>query len=162
MATHSSTVWKIPLTWEPGMLQSMRAQRVGHNWVHAHTYINVKGKTVPIWEKRRGLLTAVPNFFSTRDWFHERPSFHRPGLEGWFQGDSSPLHLLCTFFLLLLHQLHIRSSGIRSQRLGTLVLKSYMGTFLVVQWIRLCTLNAGGPGSIPSQGARSRMPQLKT
>ena len=32
MATHSSTVaWKVPWTEEPGMLQSMRLQRVGHN-----------------------------------------------------------------------------------------------------------------------------------
>ena len=34
MATHSSTLaWKIPWTEEPGMLQSMGSQRVGHNWV---------------------------------------------------------------------------------------------------------------------------------
>ena len=32
----------------------------------------------------------------------------------WFQDDSSSLCLLCTLFLLLLHQLHLRSSGIRS------------------------------------------------
>ena len=38
---------------------------------------------------------------------------------GWFGDDSSTLHLLCTPFLLLLHQPHRRSSGIRSQRLGT-------------------------------------------
>ena len=32
MATHSSTVaWKIPWTEEPGRLQSMGFQRVGHN-----------------------------------------------------------------------------------------------------------------------------------
>ena len=37
---------------------------------------------------------------------------------GWFQDDSSALHLLCTLFLLLLHQFHLRSSGIKSQRLG--------------------------------------------
>ena len=36
---------------------------------------------------------------------------------------SSTLHLLCPLFLLLLHQLNLRSSGIRSWRLGTLVLK---------------------------------------
>ena len=29
------------------------------------------------------------------------------------------LHLLCTLFLLVLHQLHLRASGIRSSRLGT-------------------------------------------
>ena len=34
MATHSSTLaWKIPWTEEPGTLQSMGLQRVGHNWV---------------------------------------------------------------------------------------------------------------------------------
>ena len=33
MATHSSTLaWKIPRTEEPGGLQSMGSQRVGHNW----------------------------------------------------------------------------------------------------------------------------------
>ena len=36
-----------------------------------------------------------------------------------FQGDSRTWHLLCTLFLLLLHQLHLRTPGIRSQRLGT-------------------------------------------
>ena len=38
---------------------------------------------------------------------------------GWFRDDSSTLHLLCTLFLLLLHQLQLRSSGIRSWMLGT-------------------------------------------
>ena len=38
--------------------------------------------------------------------------------EEWFGDNSSILHLLCTF-LLLLHQPHLRSSGIRSWRLGT-------------------------------------------
>ena len=33
MATHSRTLaWKIPWTEEPGKLQSMGSQRVGHNW----------------------------------------------------------------------------------------------------------------------------------
>ena len=33
MATHSSTLaWSIPWTKEPGGLQSMRSQRVGHDW----------------------------------------------------------------------------------------------------------------------------------
>ena len=36
---------------------------------------------------------------------------------GWFQDDSSALHLLST--LLLLDQLHLISSGIRSWRMGT-------------------------------------------
>ena len=41
------------------------------------------------------------------------------GRRGWFGGDSSTLHILCTLFLLLLHQFHLRSSGIGRWRLGT-------------------------------------------
>ena len=43
MATHSSTfAWKIPWTEEPGRLQSMGSQRVGHNWATSlsFTFIN--------------------------------------------------------------------------------------------------------------------------
>ena len=38
----------------------------------------------------------------------------------------------------------------------------FRGIFLVVQWLRLCTPNARGLGSIPIQGTRSHLPQLKT
>ena len=35
MSIHSSTIaWKIPWTEEPGRLQSMGSQRVGHDWLH--------------------------------------------------------------------------------------------------------------------------------
>ena len=38
MATHSSILaWRIPWTEEPGRLQSMGLQRVGHNWVTSLT-----------------------------------------------------------------------------------------------------------------------------
>ena len=45
------------------------------------------------------------------------------------------------------HQLHLTSQQ--------------LGTSLVVQWLRLCTPNAGGPGSIPGGGTRSYMLQLR-
>ncbi|TEA23632.1 hypothetical protein DBR06_SOUSAS910357, partial [Sousa chinensis] len=32
---------------------------------------------------------------------------------------------------------------------------------LVVQWLRLCSPNAGGPSLILGQGTRSHMPQLR-
>ena len=35
------------------------------------------------------------------------------------------------------------------------------GTSLVVQWLRLHAPNAGGQGSIPGQGTRAHMPQLR-
>ena len=37
----------------------------------------------------------------------------------------------------------------------------HSGDSLVVQWLRVCAPNAGGPGSISGQGTRSRMLQLK-
>ena len=40
------------------------------------------------------------------------------------EDESSALYLLCTLFLFLLHQLYLRLSGIKSQRLGTLALES--------------------------------------
>ena len=69
-----------------------------------------------------GFMAAVPNLFGTRDQFQGRKFFHETWRERWFQDVSSTLHLLCTLFILLLHQIHLRSLGIRSQRLGTLVL----------------------------------------
>ena len=41
------------------------------------------------------------------------------GEQGWFQDGSSTSHLLCTLFLLLLHQPHLRWTWIKSQSLGT-------------------------------------------
>ena len=44
MATHSSMLgWRIPWTEEPGWLQSMGSQRVGHNWAtkHTHTHTHI-------------------------------------------------------------------------------------------------------------------------
>ena len=39
--------------------------------------------------------------------------------------------------------------------------KEKKGTSLVVQWLRLRIPNSGGPGSIPGQGTRACMLQLK-
>ena len=46
--------------------------------------------------------------------------FHWPGsVGGWPCNDSSALHLLCTLFLLLLHQLYLSSAGIQFWSLRT-------------------------------------------
>ena len=79
---------------------------------------------------------------SPEQWF---PTFLAPGTsfmedkfssawegEGWFQDDSSALHLLCT--LLLFHQLHLRPSGIRSQRLWTPALEGPKCSLSGLEW----------------------------
>ena len=48
------------------------------------------------------------------------------GGRGWFKDGSSASRLFCTLFPLLLYQLHLRSSGIRSRKLGTLGLVTDM------------------------------------
>ena len=51
MATHSSILaWKILWTEEPGRVQSMGSQRVGHNWAtkHKHNENRIKIKGLPL------------------------------------------------------------------------------------------------------------------
>ena len=46
MTTHSSILaWRIPWTGEPGRLQSMGSQRVGHDLAHTH----VASEPCPSW-----------------------------------------------------------------------------------------------------------------
>ena len=52
-ATHSSIAWRISWTEEPGGLQSMRSQRVGHDWVTALSFSLSRSA------RQRPLLTSV-------------------------------------------------------------------------------------------------------
>ena len=60
MAPHSSTLtWKIPWAEEPGMLQSMGSQRVGHDWVTSlslFTFMHWRRK----WQPTRVLTWRIP------------------------------------------------------------------------------------------------------
>ena len=58
------------------------------------------------------MFLALVTSFTEDNFFMD----HKVGECYW--DDSRSLHLLCILFLLLLHQLHLRSSGIRSRRLG--------------------------------------------
>ena len=44
--------------------------------------------------------TAVPNLFPPGTDFVEDTCSMAPGLRGWFQDESSTLHVLCTLFLI--------------------------------------------------------------
>ena len=47
MATHSSIFpWEVSWTEEPGRLQSMGLQRVGHDWAYTHTHL---ARLTPLW-----------------------------------------------------------------------------------------------------------------
>ena len=58
MANHSSILtWENPWTEEPGGLQSMRLQRVGHNWARARE--GVVQATIGVWQLQIGRVKAV-------------------------------------------------------------------------------------------------------
>ena len=96
----------------------------------------------------RGKQSPVP---STHSWYQppmggggghglRRPVlFSHTGTSAW--ASRGPLQLPG-------HRLHLTSQQ--------------LGTSLVVQWLRLCTHNAGDMGLILGQGARSHMPQLSS
>ena len=67
-------------------------------------------------------IAVVPNLLGTKEWFCGG-QFSTNWGRGWFQDDSSTLHLLCILFMLLLHQLHLRWPGSRSCRLRTPVVR---------------------------------------
>ena len=82
----------------------------------------------------RELIPWSPNFLAPGTGFMETifPQTRWEG--GWFQDDSSAPHLLCTLFLLLWHQLNLRSTGIRSWSLGTPVLTHCIPT--MAPWVK--------------------------
>ena len=59
MATHSSILaWKIPWAEEPGSLQPVGPQGVGHNWVTEHTY-NMELKQSGIHNLNKNMLRKI-------------------------------------------------------------------------------------------------------
>ena len=101
MATHSFTLaWKIPWTEEPGRLQSMGSQRVGHNWttllivfeslliLSVASENNSKRKWKPYSEANLGLVSELFDIWSCQ--VVALGGCHRP---------------LCDFLQLLLHAL---------------------------------------------------------
>ena len=99
MATHSSILaWRIPRTEEPGGLQFIRSQRVGHNWsewVWIVACLAPVSMRFPRQEYWHGLSFSSPGFFVTQGWnpclLHYRWIIHqsiclecwRPGFDSW-------------------------------------------------------------------------------
>ena len=74
---------------------------------------------------------VAPNLFGTRHWFCGRQFFHKLGRRGGL-GVIQTHYIYCALFLLLLHRLHLRSSGIKSWQLKTLL----NGAFPIVLFLR--------------------------
>ena len=87
--------------------------------------------------------SAVPSLFGARNRFHGKEFFYGPGW-GWGGGVGMiKAHYLFILFPLLLHQLYLRSSGIRSQRLAAAAAKSLHSC------LTLCDpIDSSPPGSV--------------
>ena len=70
MATHSSILaWRIPWTEEPGGLQSMGSQRVGHNWV-TNTFTNTLRKEKEPWSPKDVIYISFKAIFEFLELFN--------------------------------------------------------------------------------------------
>ena len=152
MATCSSILaWENPWTEEGWATDNgiSKSRTQLSDWARAHTHLLEK------------LLIRVQDSYCS-------PALQKKGTYNWF-GFSS-LHTLplrmqikCSLLLvwyfssLTMEQPHWLWSGNKRKKINF-----SPRTSLVVQWLRLCTLRAGNPGSIPGQGTRSRMLQLKS
>ena len=81
LATHSSILaWKIPWTKEPGRLQSIETQRVGHDWVTKYDITHHKRKWIrKDWPKAQDSKIHDITFTLDSKFLRPRPD---PGREG--------------------------------------------------------------------------------
>ena len=68
-------------------------------------------------QKHQRSNPGVPNLFGSRDQFYRKQFFHR--LRGWGMVWGWFKHFIVHFISIFILHLHLRSSGIRSQRSGT-------------------------------------------
>ena len=93
IVTHSSIlVWRIPWTEDPGGLQSIGAQRVGHNWsdwVCIHTHTHTHTHTSPL-EFARNPPLGMLRRAAHKKVSHQRHSAAKPP-KGFSRGSCWPL-----------------------------------------------------------------------
>lgn len=102
------------------LLYKCKFEAVVRKWVESVGWIRYRLRNYcqsQLLNQRWSPIAAVCNLLGTKDQFHGRHFFHRPGVGGWFQNKYGTLHPLCPW--LLRHQLHLRSWGLRSQRQKT-------------------------------------------
>ena len=101
MAIHSRTIaWKIPGTEEPGRLQSMGSQRVGHDWTTSLHFTSILKEINPEYSLKGLMLKLKPKYFGyliqrtdslEKTWCWERlKAKGEQGGRGWDSKVASP------------------------------------------------------------------------
>ena len=164
MAPPSSTLaWRIPWTEKSGGLQSMGLQRVRHDWVTNTLHLGEAATMERTW----AILLEGEDTWRERPW-RTRQNESREAADRW--GKPSWIFQPSWLFSWMLflkgrsqcpmkessHWVQPRFLTQRDMNGNTC-----LGTFLVLQWLRLCTPNAGDPSSSSGQGTRLYMPLTK-
>ena len=165
MATHSSIlVWRIPWTEEPGGLQSIGPPRVGHNCNDlAHTCARARAHTHThhMEAPDRGVVHLDCQWF-TREWLM---LYHctdlvicitfNASIQIW--GDQTRNCFISSKASSLKPQTRFYScfpTNLLQIPFSLTSCLKFLGTFLAVHCLRLCTPTAGGMGSICDQGMK--------
>ena len=115
-----------------GLMLKLKLQYLGHVMRRTNSLEKIQmlgkieGKRKRGWQRMRWFdsITDSTSWVwanSERGWIAREPGvLQAMGSQSqtWLSDWTELAHLLCTLFLLLLHQLHLRSSRIKSQRLG--------------------------------------------
>ena len=146
--TQWTWVWASSRSWwwtgRPDMLPSMGLQRLGHYWM-----------TEPNWIERKGGIETEQNPVGPSQ-------VQKPLCVSCFLIVGKDLNLLGLPWVSENRLEQLLTREVRECRnKGKAVRKQELRTSLPIQWLELSASNAGGPGAVPVQGTRSRMPQLK-
>ena len=127
----------------------------------------------PTPDPQKSVVSSICNPWCSQDTLYFQPGLKDPASPSatWraakWSKDRQTVALSQWSYHLLLYGLWIRMvfmlfNGWKNQRKDSiLACEKYVRTFLVVQWLKLCTPKAGVLGSTDGQGTRSHMPQLK-
>ena len=155
MATHSSILaWRIPWTEEPGGLQSVGSQKVGHNWLtntHTHTRKTawwaqmMVGLSQSDGSKRiLEILHPTPSFHTCKTWEPEQLSSWFKVMfiseDQWWQDWNPGVSCLVGLLSILLGTLFLGMSLISQNMLGLITSLSQEQAGLE-QWKAACCLS---------------------
>ena len=94
VATHSSTLaWKIPWMEEPGRLQSMGMQRVGHDWAVSLSFLFLSYLSPSIYDKTSSIHPKSDNISAQSNSPRSFIAYSRENYDPWTKFGPAPVFI---------------------------------------------------------------------